>query len=354
MLNNIIEHKKKEWLQSNDCPVKDLVLYMKEKGNLRDTQIEAIETYLFLKIEGQNKPLWKLFSEGFFTNGTDLSKLNINQKARDFLSINKAAHALYDFSRQRNGDTTLLPELEKLIIDKPTELDYEQIIKNIFYNVDYADYLMSLPMGAGKTYLMAAFIYIDLYFAHNEPENKTFAHNFLVLIPSGLKSSIVPSLRTIENFDPTWVIPDPAASELKRMLKFEILDESRSTKKSNRVVNPNAGKVNACLPNPFGCVFVVNAEKVILDRLEVTNQSEVFERTEDEEDKRANELRNLIGKIPNLSILIDEVHHAATDDIKLRKVVNKWQSKGNITTVLGFSGTPYLSSADKKLPFLWL
>lgn len=74
---------------------------MKEKGNLRDTQIEAIETYLFLKIEGQNKPLWKLFSEGFFTNGTDLSKLNINQKARDFLSNNQAAHALYDFSRQK-------------------------------------------------------------------------------------------------------------------------------------------------------------------------------------------------------------------------------------------------------------
>lgn len=348
MLNNIIEHKKREWLQSNDCPVKDLVEYMKDKGNLRDTQVEAIETYLFLKIEGQNKPLWRLFSEGFFTNGTDLSKLNINQTARDFLTENKAALALYNFSRQKNEDnTTLLPELEKLIVDKPAELNYEQIIKNIFYNVDYADYLMSLPMGSGKTYLMAAFIYLDLYFAHNESENKTFAHNFLVLIPSGLKSSIVPSLRTIENFDPTWVIPDPAGSELKRTMKFEILDEARSGKKSNRVVNPNAGKVNSCLPNPFGHVFVVNAEKVILDRLEVTNQLQVFEKTEDEEDKRANELRNLIGKIPNLSILIDEVHHAATDDIKLRQVVNKWQSKGNITTVLGFSGTPYLSKADK-------
>jgi type III restriction enzyme len=348
MLNNIIEHKKREWLQSIGCPVKDLVQYIKDKDKLRGTQIEAIETYLFLKIEGQNKPLWKLFSEGFFANGTDLTKLNINQAARDFLNRNKAAHALFDFTRQKNGgSSTLLPELEKLIIEKPTELDYELIIKNIFYNVDYADYLMSLPMGAGKTYLMAAFIYIDLYFAQNEPENKTFAHNFLVLIPSGLKSSIVPSLRTIENFDPTWVIPDPAASELKRMLKFEILDEARSTKKSNRVVNPNAGKVNACLPNPFGRVFVVNAEKVILDRLEVTNQLQVIEPTEDEKDKKANELRNLIGKIPNLSILIDEVHHAATDDIKLRQVVNKWQSKGNITTVLGFSGTPYLSKADK-------
>ena len=35
-------------------------------------------------------------------------------------------------------------------------------------------------MGAGKTYLMAAFIYLDLYFANNEPDNPAFAHNFIV------------------------------------------------------------------------------------------------------------------------------------------------------------------------------
>src|SRR6056297_764044 len=126
MLNNIITQKRNQWLDKSDCPVKDLIAYMNKNGKLRDTQIEAIETYVYLKIEGQNKPLWKLFSEGFFTNGTDLSTLNINQTARDFLSNNKAAHARYDFSRQKNGDTTLLPELEKLIVDKPTELDYEQ------------------------------------------------------------------------------------------------------------------------------------------------------------------------------------------------------------------------------------
>ena len=351
MLNRVIEYKKRKWLQSPDCPVKDLIKYMIDKGNLRDTQIEAIETYLFLKIKGQNKPLWKLFSEGLFTNGTDLSKQNINQEAREYLTNNTQAHALYDFSKQKNGNSTLLPELEKLIIAKPTEIDYQQIIKNIFYGVDYADYLMSLPMGAGKTYLMAAFIYLDLYFAQIEPENKKFAHNFLLLIPSGLKSSIAPSLRTIENFDPSWVIPEPAASGLKRLLKFEVLDEQKSAKKSNKARNPNAQKVNQCLPNPFGQVFVVNAEKVILNRIDVVKEGQTmkvqFRENKDEKDKRENELRNLIGKIPNLSILIDEVHHAATSDIKLRQVVNKWQSNGNITTVLGFSGTPYLSKADK-------
>ena len=347
MLNNIIKYKTIEWLQSNDCSIKDLVKYIRKKGELRDTQIQAIETYLFLKIKGENKPLWQLFSEGFFTNGTDLSKLNINQDTREYLSKNQSALALFDFARQKNGKTTLLPELEKLIIEQPKNIEYVDIIRGIFYNVNYADYLMSLPMGAGKTFLMAAMIYLDLYFADNEPDNKNFAHNFLVLIPSGLKSSIVPSLKTIEKFDPSWVLPEPSASKIKQLLKFDILDQAKTASKSNKAENPNAQKVNHCLPNPFGQVFVVNAEKVILNRTYLDAQQELFEKSEDEKDKYANELRNLIGKIPNLSILIDEVHHATDGDIKLRQVVNNWQETGNITTVLGFSGTPYLSKADK-------
>lgn len=344
MLHTIIQDKKNEWLQSDDCSIHSLVKYIRDKGQLRDTQIEAIETYLFLKIQGHNKPLWQLFSEGFFTDSTDLSKLNINQAAREYLTEHKDAFALYDFARTRTEKGTLLPELEKLIVEKTTELDYETIIKSIFYNVSYADYLMSLPMGAGKTFLMAAFIYLDLYFAEKEPENKGFAHNFLILIPSGLKSSIVPSLRTVLSFDPSWVIPEPFASNLKKTLKFDVLDEQKSAKKSNKARNPNAQKVNACLPNPFGQVFVVNAEKVILESFKFNAQAEL-EWGEEEKDT-SNDLKRLFGQIPNLTILIDEVHHAATDDIKLRQAVNYWHSKGNITTVLGFSGTPYLQGAE--------
>ncbi len=350
MLNKLITRKKNQWLRSDTCPINALSAYIRKQGHLRETQVEAIETYLYLKIEGGNKPLWELFSENFFTDDIDLNKLNVNQETRKFLQKNTAAMALYGLSIQKQQDgKSLLPELEKLITDNPSALDYERIIKDIFYQVSYADYLMSLPMGAGKTFLMAAIIYLDLYFAQNEPDNTTFAHNFLVLVPSGLKSSIVPSLRTIENFDPEWVIPNPAADQIKRQLSFEILDEQKSAKSSNRVRNPNVQKVSQCFPNPFATVFVVNAEKVILDRLDVNARQaqDWIGKSEDERDRTANELRNQIGKIPHLSLLIDEVHHAATDDIKLRQVVNKWQQGGNITTVLGFSGTPFLGTADR-------
>lgn len=341
MLNDIISTKKNQWLQSPDCTITGLIGHIKNADKLRTPQIEAIETYLFLKIAGENKPLWQLFSEGFFNQVIDLNALNINQIARDYFLQNTNALALYQFAARAN-----LQKLVASIVENPSALDYDVIIKSLFYNVSYPDYLLSLPMGAGKTYLMAAFMYLDLYFADLEPDNKHFAHNFLVLIPSGLKSSIVPSLKTIKHFEPSWVLPEPAASHLKSLLKFDVLDETKSAKKSNKANNPNAQKVNNVLPNPFGQVFVVNAEKVILDRVELNPTLSTVEKTDDEKSRFANELRHLIGEIPNLSILIDEVHHAATDDIKLRRVVTDWHAEGNITTVLGFSGTPYLQKAD--------
>ena len=341
MIDSLVKKQKNQWLQSDECMIGNVVAYIRQRKQLRDAQIEAIETYLFLKIKGDNKPLWQLFAEGFFTEPINLSALNINQAARDYLQQHTQALALFQFASQIVHGRKLLPQLEAAIVANPAQLDYLGIIKDLFYKVNYPDYLMSLPMGAGKTYLMAAFIYLDLYFAQNEPENPAFAHNFLVLIPNGLKSSIVPSLKAIANFDPSWVLPEPAASQLKKLLKFDVLDVPKSAKKSNKARNPNAQKVNACLPNPFGQVFVVNAEKVILESFDANKTLDGLETLD-----TSNELKRLFGQIPNLSLLIDEVHHAATDDIQLRQAVNYWHTQGNITTVLGFSGTPYLQQAE--------
>lgn len=350
MFNDIIKEKARSWFSSLDCKVKSVTEYIRTKGQLREPQIEAIEIYLFLKIAGQNKPLWQLLSEGFFSNEIDLSKLEMSAEARNAFENSVSARSTLEFVRQLSGNkSTTLSKNEKIIADNVLTLDFEHGAKEIFYDVDYSDYLFSLPMGAGKTFLMASFIYLDLYFAQTEPENKLFAHNFLVLIPSGLKSSIIPSLKSIEQFDPSWVIPEPTASNLKRLIKFEVLDESKSATKSNKAKNPNVQKI--ARHQPFdtltGLIMVVNAEKVILDRLELSKQHELIEKTEDEKDAQANELRNFIGKIPNLQILIDEVHHATDSDIKLRQVVNKWNRRGNVNSVLGFSGTPYLEKKEK-------
>jgi type III restriction enzyme len=349
MLQNLIRQKTNAWLNQPDCSVKPILDYIHKKGALRDAQIEALETYLFLKIKGQNKPLAQLMREGFFNENIDLNTLPIAQKTRDNLSQSPSALALFEFAQRDKKD---LEPLSQLLNQTFADFDTEGVINKIFYDIPYTDYLFSLPMGAGKTYLMAAIIYLDLYFALNEPQNPLFAHNFIILVPSGLKSSVIPSLKTIENFDPTWILPEAEALKIKRLLTFEVLDQSKNSKKEQRKRNPNAQKVANHQPfeHLMGLVMVVNAEKVILDRLDKTGQLDLIEKTEDEQDNLANELRNIIGKIPNLQIHIDEVHHAQDDDIKLRQVVTNWNKTGAVVnSVLGYSGTPYLPSADKIL-----
>lgn len=350
MFYKMIENKRDQWLTSEECTVNSLIDYIVTTGQMRDAQIEAIKTYLFLKIRCENKPLATMFKQGAF-NTIDLNSIELSQNSRDYLLSHPAAAALLEYACIKNDKNEQVSvSLEQKIKRTPEVIDYDKIWDNIFYDVSYTDYLYSLPMGAGKTYLMAAFIYLDLYFAMNEPDNTAFAHNFIIFAPSGLKSSVVPSLKTIKKFNPTWILPDPAATDIKRIISFEVLDQSKTTKKSNKTKNPNVQKIanHQPLSELFGLVAVTNAEKVILDRIEEKNgQISMFEDSDDEKDRQANELRNLIGKLPSLAIFIDEVHHAVSDEIKLRAVVSKWAKNNTINSVIGFSGTPYLESAER-------
>ncbi len=356
MFYKIIERKRDEWLNSPGCVVSDLIFYIERQHKMRDAQIESIKTYLFLKIECKNIPLWKLFASGKF-NSTDVDDLEVNRATREILETNPAALALWEYASvsDENGNVNS-PKIVAAIKKSPESIDYTGVIKDLFFNVNYPDYLFSIPMGAGKTYLMAALIYLNLYFALSEPDNPIFAHNFILFVPSGLKSSIVPSLRDIQNFNPLWILPDPVASQLKNLIQYEWLQESSSASKSNIVKNPNARKISMHTANPnlMGLVAVTNAEKVILDRVDynfniddsLLKSLPEEERKEYEATRQANELREQIGKIPGLCILIDEVHHAS-DDQKLRKVVNKWMEQRNFNSVLGFSGTPNMDPASK-------
>ncbi|MBQ7127316.1 DEAD/DEAH box helicase family protein [bacterium] len=351
MFYSIIQNKRDQWYKSQDCTVKELINYIINTNELRDAQIDAIKTYLFLKIKCKNLPLWELFYNGTF-NSINIDDLEIKQQLKDFFTEYPCALSLYQYAITKNDKgEKISPKLEEQIKKNYNNINYKQVFKDIFYNVDYTDYLFSLPMGAGKTFLMACFIYLDLYFALNEPQNKSFAHNFIIFAPSGLKSSVIPSLRTIQKFNPTWVIPEPSATKIKRMIKFEVLDQSKTDKKSNKIKNPNVQKIaiHQPLSELFGLIAITNAEKVILDRTDIQDENQLLLLSRDEQAKyrAANELRSLIGNIPSLSIFIDEVHHAVKNNIKLRSIINDWTQNETINSIIGFSGTPYLDNTEK-------
>lgn len=340
MFYKIIQNKVDKWYQSDECKIKNIINYIINQGNLRDAQIEAIKLYLFFKIYCKNKSLVELFCKGYFLENMDLDDL-VSKNLGIFLKENSAARQLYELTlTDKNYDS-----LKKIIEKNYKEINFEEVFNSFFNNISYTNYIYSLPMGAGKTYLMSAFIYLDLYFALNEPNNKSFAHNFIILVPSGLKSSIMPSLKKIKDFDVSWIFPEPIASTLKSKLKFEILDAIKTENKSNKIKNPNVAKIAAYQPyeDMLGIVFLTNAEKVILNKIEENNMLKLIQINET---RAANELRETIGKIPNKAIFIDEVHHTASEDIKLNKVIKEWYNKGNINEVVGFSGTPYYDKAE--------
>ena len=92
MFYKLIEKKRNEWLNSNECTVSELLKYIEQRGMMRDAQLEAIKTYLFLKIACGNQPLWKLFTDGRF-NDTNIGQVELTETARQIFNTTPAAVA---------------------------------------------------------------------------------------------------------------------------------------------------------------------------------------------------------------------------------------------------------------------
>ena len=133
MFYRLIKKKCDEWIHSSEYPIHELIQYIYTQNKMRDAQIEAIKIYLFLKIACRNKPLWQLFSEGFF-NSLDLNALPLTIDERSYLNSNKAAAALLEYSllKDKNGNQ-ITPELEKIVKKHDAGIDCEAVFKKIFY-----------------------------------------------------------------------------------------------------------------------------------------------------------------------------------------------------------------------------
>ena len=236
------------------------------------------------------------------------------------------------------------------------ETKWEDFLNELLHNFSYSNYLYSLPMGAGKTFLMACFIYLDLYLASIfGKKDERFAHNFVVLAPHASKTAILPSLKTIKNFDPHWILPETAAKKTKQLIKIEVLDSLSSSPIKNKLQgnNPNLEKVNRLTQSEnFGLVFITNAEKVVLEKYNADNkkQQQGFLKIpqKEAEYKNSNELREALSKIPQLGVILDEVHHSYSSngnaEKKLRQAVDILNQHQNINSVIGLSGTPYVKT----------
>ena len=99
-------------------------------------------------------------------------------------------------------------------------------------------------------------------------------------------------------------------------------------------------------------VFITNAEKVVLEKYNADNkkQQQGFLKIpqKEAEYKNSNELREALSKIPQLGVILDEVHHSYSSngnaEKKLRQAVDILNQHQNINSVIGLSGTPYVKT----------
>ncbi len=110
MFYKLIQSKRNQWFAQPDCPAHNFVRYIEDKGKMRDAQIKAIKTYLFLKIACQNKPLAEIFKEGLFNTLTDkdIDQLPMTAEARQVFKSNPAAVALYEFASSKDDQGNVM------------------------------------------------------------------------------------------------------------------------------------------------------------------------------------------------------------------------------------------------------
>ncbi|HFK1511938.1 MULTISPECIES: TnsA endonuclease N-terminal domain-containing protein [Bacillus cereus group] len=307
--------------------------YQNPTSFLRQPQFEALEIYIFLKEYQENKKIHNIFT---------------------------------DWYERRNG----FEKREDMGLDKNEQISWFALevdqYKDVFarlkkYELTYANYIFALTMGTGKTILMATCIFYEFLLANKLPNDKRFCHNAIIFAPD---KTVLQSLREIQTFDKSKVIPPEYLAWLDSNLKFHFLEDTGTT--LNTI---DRSKYN---------IIISNTQKIILKR-QHKEKSKVetlfdyssttgsaydqlgdlysFEEPSEAGELLSNQRFSKLTRLGNLGVFIDEAHHAFGDTLakdmglktaktSLRLTINELASslEKSGTSVIGcynFTGTPY-------------
>ncbi|MGQ7835953.1 TnsA endonuclease N-terminal domain-containing protein [Bacillus sp. WC2503] len=307
--------------------------YQNPTSFLRQPQFEALEIYIFLKEYQDNKKIHDIF--------TDWYERKNGFEKRDDMGLDK------------NEQMSWLA----LEVDQ-----YKSVFTRMKkFELTYANYIFALTMGTGKTILMATCIFYEFLLANKFPKDKRFCHNAIVFAPD---KTVLESLREIQTFDKSKVIPPEYLAWLDSNLKIHFLEDTGTT--LNTI---DRSKYN---------IIISNTQKIILKRQhKEKSKIETFFNSASSTGSAYDQLGDLYGfdepleegellgnqrfskltRLGNLGVFIDEAHHAFGDALardmglkaaktSLRLTINELASslEKSGTSVIGcynFTGTPY-------------
>lgn len=311
------------------------------KAFLRQPQFEALEVYIFLKEFLGNAKVEEIFQHWYEKKGRFAG-------------------------RAEGGITGDLRQQD--FIDNITQEQYQAVFAAMRKNLRiYPNYIFALTMGTGKTILMATCIFYEFLLGNKFEKDERYCHNALVFAPD---KTVLQSLREIESFDLTRVVPPDYVNFLSMHLRFHYLDET--------------GTALSTLDRSRFNIIVSNTQKIILkrqrkertavDRIYGTTGDTLtgsgvyadaadlyhFDQPEDEGELTTNQRFEKLRRLEQLGIYVDEAHHAfgkalAKDmglgaketDTSLRTTIDILAASLNqagtrVVACYNYTGTPYV------------
>ena len=282
----------------------NILNYVKRIGFLHEPQIEALETYIYIKEVLKNKPTSEIFQDTFAKKSDLLRSLGVVERR------------ISDIMEADNRDEQI-----------------SKIIKEKFGAQDYANQVYALTMGSGKTILMATFLIYDFVLSYYHPDDARFAKNALVFAPD---TTIIESLKEIKTFDYSKVLPKEYQNILLN-IKYHYLESTET------VLSP-IGNYN---------VIVSNSQKIILKTRNGDTGNEVKKLFGDKNELAKREVENArlraIRELNNLIIFVDEAHHSYGVNLegalkKTRQTIDYLHENTPLVGVVNLTGTPYINN----------
>jgi len=298
-----IQQKVAAWRDGNyegiEKETRNILTHIKRVGFLHKPQIEALETYIYLKEAVGNKSSLEIF-KSLFNNEKDM-----------LLGLGVSRDEAFD----------LLGNKEKI----------EALTADRFGVSDYPNQVYALTMGAGKTILMAVMATYDFILSFYHPDDKRFAKNALVFAPD---TTIIESLKEIKTFDYTRIVPKEYQNILLN-IKYHYLESPETP------LSP-IGNYN---------IIISNSQKIILKTKRTENGTKRLFGDWGEMEKREIENRRLaaLRGLSNLIVFVDEAHHSYGETLegtlkKTRQTINYLHGNAPLVSVINLTGTPYVKN----------
>ncbi|PLC48032.1 type III restriction endonuclease [Pollutimonas subterranea] len=312
---------------------------------LRQPQFEALETYVFLKEFFGNAKVEEIFKAWYERSG--------KFEGRRFGSfLGTAGQEMFSFGES--------DELEL----SSYKLLFEKMRKN---SRAYPNYIFALTMGTGKTILMATCVFYEFLLANKFPKDERYCHNALVFAPD---KTVLQSLKEIESFDLTRVVPPEYVNFLTMHLRFHYLEEAGTSldtldrsrfnivvSNTQKIILKRKHKEKTSVDRLFGATgATLTATGVYADAADLYN----FDQPEEEGELTSNQRFEKLRRLEQLGIFVDEAHHAfgkalAKDmgvgaketDTSLRTTIDILAASLNaagtrVVACYNYTGTPYV------------